>query len=57
MIAWTFAAVGGVLSLIAAYGWAHTRRRLKAGIEEAERLRNMVKERVERPNVFSHEVR
>lgn len=57
MIAWTLAAVGGVLSLIAAYGWAHTRRRLKAGIEEAERLRNMVKERVERPNVFSHEVR
>lgn len=57
MIAWILVAVVGALAVVAAWGWFRAERRVKAGLEEAERLRNMVKERVERPNVFSHEVR
>lgn len=36
---------------------ARTARRLRASRAEAAQLRSMVKDRLERPNVFSHEVR
>lgn len=40
-----------------AYALLRTRRTLQAARAEADQLRTMVKKRVERPNVFSHEVR
>lgn len=48
-----FAAASGVLSILL----VDKQRKLAAARAEARRLRGLVKERVERPNVFSHEVR
>lgn len=50
----------GVLALgcaAAAVAWRRTNRRLDAARAETEQLRAMVRKKVERPNVFSHEVR
>lgn len=51
-----------IATLVIAVGWLgavalHYRRRLSAAGAETEHLRSLVKQRVERPNVFSHEVR
>lgn len=56
-IALVAVAVAVAVALVAAFGWLAARRRLAAARAEAEQLRAMVKKRVERPNVFSHEVR
>lgn len=57
MDAWIVASVCAAAALVAGAGWWTTRRRLLAARVETEQLRAMVKKRVERPNVFSHEVR
>lgn len=59
MPAWGWMLVtAAVMAAAAASLWSvRTRRTLAAARGEAEQLREMVKKRVERPNVFSHEVR
>lgn len=57
MIAWLLASGCGILALVTTFGWVRSHRRLQASVSEAEQLRTMVKKRVERPNVFGHEVR
>lgn len=59
MAAWGWAATITLLVALglAAGGWLATHRKLGASRAEAAQLREMVKKRVERPNVFSHEVR
>lgn len=51
------ALVGLVCSSVLAVLWWRARRDAVAARAEAELLRSLVKKRVERPNVFSHEVR
>ncbi len=57
MTPWIVAGAFVACTVIAGIGWWLTRRRLAVARAEAEQLRTMVKKRVERPNVFSHEVR
>lgn len=54
---WGVALMTSVAAIVAGIQWAKARREARAGAVEAAHLRDLVKKRVERPNVFSHEVR
>lgn len=57
MMLWLVALGAAVLACVGWLGWWRLRVQLVAARAETERLRSLVKKRVERPNVFSHEVR
>ena len=56
-VGWAVAVAAMVATLVPTFAWRSARRALAASHAEAEQLRALVKKRVERPNVFSHEVR
>lgn len=56
-VVWLAAAIALVAAVALGIAWLRARRALDASRAEAGQLRDLVKKRVERPNVFSHEVR